>query len=141
MAQADLRVCSVSSYSLAANFLSDGPYVWYEPQLTLSEGLYSLWGDEAEQECASSPTARSREFVTSIGASGVPGAALPNSFWGSAMGIGDRVPEHLAELLEQRLRGKDPRTNLIEYGCLPQSLQSRHGELAGLCALAGGQGR
>lgn len=137
MAQADLRICSVSSYSLAAAFLTDGPYIWYEPQLTLCEGLYSLWGDEPAQKSPSSPTARSVEFVESLSSKGV--GYVDRSFAGSAMDTGDVVPEHLAEVLEDRLRSKDPRTNLIEYGCLPQSLVSQHAENAmpGLCALAG----
>ena len=120
MAQADLRVCSVSSYSLAAAFLSDGPYVWYEPQLTLSEGTYSLWGHEEAQQLESSPTARSREFVRCLCAQYGQQRGLPVSFLGTAMDIGDPLPDQLFELLEQRLREKETRTNLLEYGCLPR---------------------
>lgn len=119
MAQADLRVCSVSSYSLAANFLADGPYIWYEPQLALSSDVYSLWGQEAPQQLPCSPTALSREFVAHLDTPYLDRAHLPVAFLGSAMDIGDPLPEHLVELLEQRLRCKDRRTNLIEYGCLP----------------------
>ena len=120
MAQADLRLCSVSSYSLAAAFLSDGPYVWYEPQLALSDGTYSLWGHEATQQLESSSTARSRAFVRCLCAQYGRSKNLPVSFLGAAMDIGDPLPDQLLELLEQRLREKETRTNLLEYGCLPR---------------------
>jgi hypothetical protein len=120
MAQADLRICSVSSYSLAAAFLSDGPYIWYEPQLALHDEIYSLWGDEAAQQFGSSSTARSREFVRRLYAQFGQQSDLPLSFLGTAMNIGDSLPDRLTEALEQRLREKDPRTNLLEYGCLPK---------------------
>jgi hypothetical protein len=119
MAQADLRVCSVSSYSLAASFLSEGPYVWYEPQLTLSEGLYTLWGNEEAQKDQGSPTALSKEFVRKAAARDV-GGCLPHSFLGAPMDFGDPLPEYLVELLEQRLGEHDSRTNLLEYGCVAQ---------------------
>jgi hypothetical protein len=47
---------------------------------------------------------------------------MPVNFLGVPMDIGDPLPEHLVELLEQRLRNHDSRTNLIEYGCVPQFL-------------------
>src|SRR5262249_48648977 len=34
LASCDLLVCSVSSFSMLAAFLSDRPYLWYRPQLT-----------------------------------------------------------------------------------------------------------
>ncbi|HEX3892327.1 MAG TPA: hypothetical protein VHW46_07120 [Terracidiphilus sp.] len=115
MALADLRVCAVSSYSLAASFLSDGPYLWYEPQLTLHDGLYSLWGNETSQRKPSSPTMRSGEFVRQADFS-------TTRFLGSAMDGGDSLPDSLAQLLEEKLRTKNPCTNLLDYGCLPRAL-------------------
>lgn len=121
MALADLRVCSVSSYSMAASFLADGPYVWYEPQLTLNDGLYTMWGNEEKQQRASSPTGQSRTFAQQL--CNHPGKQAPQiDFPGSAMDIGDPLPDQMAELLERRLRAKDPRTNLLEYGSLPAVL-------------------
>ncbi len=122
MAQADLRVCSVSSYSLAASFLSNGLYLWYEPQLRLSKGLYSLWGGEAAQTSASLGAGRSDEFVASLSSPYLDRRHLPVAFPGSALDVGDPVPDHLLEALEERLRAKDCRTNLIEDGCLPEAL-------------------
>ncbi len=122
MAQADLRVCSISSYSLAASFLADGPYLWYEPQLCLNDGLYTLWGNEGAQKAASSPTARSRDDAEGLCASRFERHDPPTEFPGTAMDIGDPLPGPLIDLLERRLRSKDPRANLIDYGCVPESL-------------------
>jgi hypothetical protein len=120
MAMADLRVCSVSSYSMAASFLADGPYVWYAPQLTLRDGFYALWRNEEAQQMENSSTRRSEEFVASLRAIYYDRSDFPVDFPGTAMHVGDPLPESLAALLEQRLRGKDARTNLLTYGCVPQ---------------------
>jgi len=120
MTQADLRVCSVSSYSLVASFLSGGAYLWYEPQLTLNRGIYSLWGDEKAQRAEDGLSARSAKYVSDAMASGSAGQDAPITFLGTAMDIGDPLPESLMNLLDQRLSSLDPRTNLLEYGCVPQ---------------------
>jgi hypothetical protein len=122
MAHADLRVCSVSSYSLAASFLADGPYVWYEPQLCLNDGLYTLWGNEERPKAASSSTARNRDYAAGLCASPFGGGNPPAEFPGTAMDIGDPLPGSLIDLLERRLRSKDPRTNLLDHGYVPESL-------------------
>lgn len=116
MTEADLRVCSVSSYSLAACFLSGGPYLWYEPQLTLRDGVYSLWGNEARQQEAGSPTAEALEYAkTMTGLDGVPGIG---------MRLGEAAPDVMVRTLEQRLRMKEPRTNLVDYGAIPRAMLS-----------------
>lgn len=121
MAQADLRVCSVSSYSLAASFLSGGPYVWYEPQLTKSEGLYTLWGDEKAQRAAGSLSNLSKQFVaTRLNTCG-NGKALTYVPLGAAMDIGDPLPASLCNHLDLRLSSLDRRTNLVEYGCIAEA--------------------
>jgi len=119
MAQADLLVCAVSSYSKAAAFFSGNPYICYEPQLTLIDGLYSLWGNEPYQQKAGSLTRRSMEFVSSRLSASATGQAPPLRYLGTPMDIGDALPDNLVEMLEQKLCSHDSRTNLIEYGCLP----------------------
>jgi len=127
MSQADLRICSVSSYSLAANYLSEGPFVWYEPQLTLEDGLYSLWGKE--EGAAGAPPLQSdlqhclfgADFATSREC--VP----PSTFLGSPMNIGDPLPASLAGLLDQKLTCRDPQTNLLGFGSLPQAALQQKG--------------
>jgi hypothetical protein len=120
MAHADLRICSVSSYSLAASFLSEGPYLWYEPQLNLNDGHYSLWG-----EC-NSPVSVATDLSRDHGQA--PNAAMrcsepleaPSVAVGSAMNIGDPLPDDLVRLLDQRLSTRNHGTNLLEYGSIPQ---------------------
>jgi hypothetical protein len=43
LAEADLMICSVSSFSMLAVFLSQKPYLWYEPQLVAEGNRYSIW--------------------------------------------------------------------------------------------------
>ncbi len=121
MAQADLRVCSISSYSLVASFLSGGPYLWYKPQLTERNGLYTLWGNEKTQQSEDSLSSRSMDYVSQVVAAHSTAQTLPINFLGTAMDIGDSLPDSLATLLDQRLRSHNPRTNLLEYGCLPET--------------------
>ena len=116
MSQADLRVCSVSSYSLMASFLSGGPYLWYEPQLNLSDGLYSLWSHEPAQQLEGSLSRRGRSYVEQQQGKGCATLAL-----GVPMAVGDPLPRELLALFAQRLEVLEPRTNLLEYGAVPRS--------------------
>ena len=89
LAQADLLVCSVSSFSVWAAFLSDAPYLWYGPNLHQhAEGFASIWGHEAGQQVAGSGTRQAIAAVVNSGNAGgrawavahdgaVPAAALP----------------------------------------------------------------
>ncbi len=49
LASCDLLVCSVSSFSMLAAFLSDRPYLWFEPQLTPVDGLRDHLGRRGAQ--------------------------------------------------------------------------------------------
>jgi hypothetical protein len=115
MAQADLRICSVSSYSLIASFLSGGLYLWYEPQLTLMDGMYSLWGMEERQQRQDSVTNLSRSYVGEI----TPGSPCEPEFRGYAMQTGGELPTGLITQLRRRLAAKNPAFSLLEYGSLP----------------------
>jgi hypothetical protein len=115
MAQADLRICSISSYSLVAGFLAGGPYLWYEPQLTLEDGLYTLWGQEPAEREPQSATSRARDFVAAL----QPSVETTAGFQGHAMGLGDPLPPGLILQLERHLSALDRRTNLLDYGALP----------------------
>jgi hypothetical protein len=115
MAQADLRICSISSYSLVASFLSDGPYLWYEPQLTQIDGMYSLWGMEEQQRRKGSPSDLSATRAKEI----EPGTPWESEFRGYAMRTGGIFPPGLLTQLRRRLLAKNPTANLLEYGALP----------------------
>jgi len=123
MAQADLRVCSISSYSLMASFLAGGPYLWYKPQLTPRNGLLTLWGNENSQQHPDSLSSQSVEFISNFVSTREGDHPLPLDFLGSTMDVGDPLPDSLLTLLEQRLRINDPRANLLEYGCIAETLR------------------
>lgn len=112
MASSDLRVCSVSSYSMAACYLSGGPYVWYEPQLHLENGNYSLWGHEERQGLSGSPTIASADYVA-----GAQYSTL--EFRGYPVGLDATLPETLIARMHTVIARKDPRTDLTQYGCYP----------------------
>jgi len=121
MAKADLRICSVSSYSLAANFLSNGPFVWYEPQLTLTDGYYSLWGEDESNRPAGRHASPMDDGTLGSIATYVDTRATTSAALGIAMNIGDPLPEPLAALLEQKLSCHNPETNLLEFGSVPKA--------------------
>jgi hypothetical protein len=57
LASADLLVCSASSFSSLAAFLSDSPYLWFAPNLYRHpEGVYSLGDYERQRERPGDPT-------------------------------------------------------------------------------------
>jgi len=60
LADADLLVCSVSSYSAWAAFLSNKPYLWFEPNLQKIDGYYSIWGHEPRQQMTDGFTMQAR---------------------------------------------------------------------------------
>ena len=124
MALADLRICSVSSYSLAASFLSGGPYVWYEPQLTLKQGRYTLWDEQTSDTTFQPLASRSDNYLHTVEDSDGLGRHSSITYTGTAMNIGDSLPDSLVRALQQQLSSHDPRTNLLEYGCLPRTLDA-----------------
>jgi hypothetical protein len=127
MSMADLRVCSISSYSLMASFLSDGLYIWYEPQLTYSDGLYTLWGMEDAQKLNGSPTSQSIDLMKTI----QPGSGWETAFKGYAMRTGSALPRGLAHQLHRKLLANDRSASLLEYGCLPDwTMASLHARCA-----------
>jgi len=115
MAQADLRICSISSYSMVASFLSGGPYLWYEPQLTRIDGIYSLWGMEQQQRRKGSLTDLNATHAKEI----EPGSPWESEFRGYAIQTGGTIPAGLLAQLRRRLLAKNPTASLLEYGTLP----------------------
>jgi hypothetical protein len=112
MAMADLRICSVSSYSTAASFLADGPFLWYEPQLTLESNFYSLWGGEPQQKKPNSLTRQAVDFVQNSEAGVISTKGWPY------VGPGT-LPAGLAQQLMARLHQKQPHRDLLSYGVIP----------------------
>jgi hypothetical protein len=104
MAQADLLVCSVSSMSMFAAFLSGAHYVWYAPQLETSAGWRSIWGLEPEQRAGA--TARNRSA----------GAPAPPLARGVPVDDDGRVPVDLVRRLREQAAIRDARHDLLLYG-------------------------
>jgi hypothetical protein len=115
MAEADLRVCSISSYSLIASFLGQGPYVWYEPQLTYENRCYSLWGHEPNQRLPGSPTSEAFQYVQQLPID----CNEQEAFLGYPVNNDGNLPSGLLSQLHRKLRTKNPSANLLEYGAVP----------------------
>jgi hypothetical protein len=86
----------------------------------LGQNCYTLWGDQ-KAVTAFKPLRSSTddEMGTATGAHW-SGCEPPINYLGTAMNIGDSLPGSLIRVLEQQLCTHNPRTNLLEYGCLPQ---------------------
>ena len=97
MADADLLICSISSFSFWAAFLSERPYVVYAPAARHEGDCAFLWERPADAD--STPGGCQRGF---------------------AMDREARLPEALAATLQQRLAEKMARPrDLILGGCIP----------------------
>jgi hypothetical protein len=106
LAACDVLVCSISSYSLAAAFLSDRPYIWFAPHLNSIDGWLSLWGHEEDQR--EGPTA---SFSRSDAAPGLVGRGIPLDW-------DDALPEHALDLLNAALLAKTASRDLIYFGAV-----------------------
>jgi hypothetical protein len=108
MANADALVCSVSSLSMLAAFLSDSPYLWFAPHLNDHGDWRSLWGHEESQQPPHGLTARN---ITGSAASPDPVFAR-----GVPVDADGRLSTHLLEQLQQRAFLKQRRNDLLYYG-------------------------
>jgi hypothetical protein len=118
MAGVDLLVCSTSTFSLLAAFLSDAPYLWFEPQLASDGVFYSLANEGLTQADARCYGVGSEEFECA--------AANQPGFLPRGMPIGEfgQLPDSLVQRLGQRLSLKHFRNDLVYYGRVPCKLAS-----------------
>lgn len=99
LSEADLLVCSLSTYSVWAAFLSRNPYIWFAPNLTAVKGAYAnrmirgfgIYDDVAAP--AGDPMTR-----------------------GCPVGMDGALPEWLSDYVEMRLAMKNPTTDLVRGG-------------------------
>ena len=111
LAAADMLVCSVSSFSAWAAFLSTAPYLWYGPNLQCHpEGFHSIWGNEPLQQRPASPT---RRAISAWQANGVPFQR------GWAIGGDGAVPAEVVKQALARHQQLDPTADLVQYGVIP----------------------
>jgi len=109
LAQADLLVCSVSSFSTTAAFLSDAPYLWFEPNLQRHPGgFYSIWGHEDAQKALNSATRNAMKEVRRGIAS--------DASRGTPIGMAEEVNADLLQSLLAKKRVNRPESDLIQYG-------------------------
>lgn len=109
LAQADLLICSVSSYSAWAAFLSDAPYIWFEPNLQQhQEGFYSIWGHEPEQKIKGGATREAIENHSSA-KEGIHGRGIP-------IGINGTLPTGLLHNVLENKAQQYADLDLVQYG-------------------------
>jgi hypothetical protein len=104
MASADLLICSVSSLSMFAAFISEKPYIWYGQHLGERGGLRSIWGHEAGQIAgltAANAAAYSQDPLVTRGTPVMQDGALTDG---------------LLTHLDHALALKSQRRDLIMYG-------------------------
>jgi hypothetical protein len=100
LADADLLVCSISSYSQWAAFLSQAPYLWYAPSLHVHPGERgSIWGGSLHN--AGTPT---------------DNGSLPR---GIPVALSGALPPALPLLLRQRRAFLRPDHDLVRGGLAP----------------------
>lgn len=111
MSWASALVCSVSSFSMLAAFLSERPYVWFEPHLhDHGDGWRSLWGGHADELRPHSLTARNLARARDEGDDGVGR--------GFAVAPDGPVSPLLLELVRGASLPEEPLTDLILQGVI-----------------------
>ena len=120
MVNADLLICSVSSYSMWAAFLSEQPYIWYEPNLQIHEQCFSLWGHEARQSVADGVTASN---ISQLGASSQALAKESSLPRGIPMNEDADIPVEALKYLETKLKLKAAQFDLVRYGVAPKDAE------------------
>jgi len=118
LAASDLLVCSASSFSSLAAFLSEGPYLWFAQNLHAhAEGCYSMHGDSAELSAQStSNRAAVRDFTSS---------AAAHSGRGYAVDADGRVPQGALEAAALRRDARRWERDLVRGGVVPISAGRR----------------
>ena len=111
LADSDLLVCSASTYSHLAAFLSDSPYLWFAPNLHRHpEGCYSLGDPGADLGRTGSPRARAlREF------------AAHRERWparGFALDMAGQIPASLIEQLQERHARRRWQADILRSGVI-----------------------
>ncbi|MBA4860957.1 hypothetical protein H1V43_06090 [Streptomyces sp. PSKA54] len=112
MAAADLLICSVSSFSMLAAFLSDAPYVWYQPHLDENDGFLSIWGYLPEQWRGPTGANIRKEEQN---------ACLPATR-GVAVDAGGELPSWLTDFLMTKAALGRHSADLVRYGAIPRGV-------------------
>jgi hypothetical protein len=120
LSNADLLVCSASSYSMMAAFLSGSPYIWFKPQLTPIAGFLSVWGHEPQQLKEGSPTRLAAERARASG--------RPATGRGVAVDMTGALPESLVASCLTAYQHRNRESDLLLYGVCSESQALQYGE-------------
>jgi hypothetical protein len=104
MSEADLLICSLSTYSMWAAFLSGEPYLWFEPQLDRTQrGLSHGWirGLGIFRECSSA------------------GGAISATPRGIPVALEGDLPDSLLTYLSNKLAIRRSETDIVRGGSIP----------------------
>jgi len=116
LSQADLLVCSASSYSSLAATLSESPYVWFAGNLhEHAEGCYSLHGDSK----SASSTSRTRSAISHFLGSAHSGVAR-----GAAVGPDGKVPMATLDAAVKRRDWRRWELDLVRGGVAPMPVHA-----------------
>lgn len=108
LSNVDLLVCSVSSYSAWAAFLSNTPYLWFEPNLQKLDGYYSIWGHESRQKQPEGYMQRSIDLLVKGDTSASPR--------GWPIALDGAVPTAVIEKIANQPATYSLATDLVNYG-------------------------
>jgi hypothetical protein len=109
LAGADLLVCSASTFSSLAAFLSDSPYLWFGPSLhAYPEGCFSTHDLSEEHNDPNGPTAKAvQDYVHRSG---------PWRSRGSVVGIDGLIPAQALADAAERLALRNASSDLVRSG-------------------------
>jgi hypothetical protein len=109
LAAADLLVCSASTYSSLAAFLSESPYLWFAPSLhSHPEGCYSTHGFSAELKDPRGPTRQAvDEYVQHQGVWPARGAVIE---------LDGHIPARTLEAVAYRREFRRASSDLVRSG-------------------------
>lgn len=113
MVEADALVCSVSSFSMLAAFLSGKPYVWFGPHLFESGGWLHIWNHGPGVAEIDSRSLFLPRFSNEFASDKIVGRGIP--IWLDDVSI----PDGLAEYLEITVPFQKRASDLMYYGMVP----------------------
>jgi hypothetical protein len=112
LASADLLVCSVSSFSTLAAFLSDSPYLWFMPNLYQHpQGVYSQGDYDAQRDKPGNPTGTALERLATATA-----APLPR---GVGVDLDGQIPAAVLDAAVLRHQSRRWESDLVRGGVAP----------------------
>jgi hypothetical protein len=112
LANADLLVCSASTYSSLAAFLSDSPYLWFaENLLAHPEGCLSIHGEPPESNPHQSPTPAAVQYFLNRPAD--------SQARGVAINADGQIPRAVLEMAARRRAWRGLELDLVLGGVTP----------------------